>query len=471
MGSSDQRPWRRPPTARRIAVAGLVAALLMAGLAASWSARRQGEHTATAVVMLHPLAGNAYSPGGRGDELVNLETEAEVLRSEAVAGAVSKKLGGGAPDELLAAITVSVPPNTQLLQIIAHGPDDATAIARASAFASVYLAFRRARTESAVFDQVSRLEDLVDARATDRAQAIRDLARTGATSAERPILQHQVDELTVQISSLREQLVTAEAEPLDAGQVVSPGRVQDQGVLSRPLVTGGLAGSAVLLGIALLLLTRAQRLHLGTIGSLDDLADLAPLGSAPVPVPADSELVARVRSAVLAARTSRPRVVLLTRADDGRAALHRPLVTALTNARYHVVAVDLGRPSHVAALRQLVLEDAAVDDVLAERRPFLSTLRPTGTTAASPTLADLASSAGMTRSLHELAKRADVVVVTGGGLGTAAGRALLATAAGVVIEVCRGATTHEQVDAARLEADRVDCEVLGLVLVRPGSDG
>ena len=77
----------------------------------------------------------------------------------------------------------------------------------------------------------------------------------------------------------------------------------------------------------------------------------------------------------------------------------------------------------------------------------------------------------MTRSLHELAKRADVVVVTGGGLGTAAGRALLATAAGVVIEVCRGATTHEQVDAARLEADRVGCEVLGVVLVRPPATG
>lgn len=470
MGTADWMSRRASPAAGRLVALALLSALAAGAGAALWSAGRQDEHIATAVVLLHPLAGNAYSPGGRGDELVNLETEAEVLRSEAVARGVLEELQvSGDPQDLLASISVSVPANTQLLQISASGEDDAAAIARASAFASVYLEFRRGRTASAVFEQTSRIEELIDARTAERNLAIRQLA--GATSAERPVLAQQIEELTVQISSLRAQLVTAEAEPRDAGQVVSTGRIRDPGKLADPAVTGGLAGAAVLVAAFTLLVARSARTRLGTVTSLDDLADLAPpvLGAGSAPVRADADLVAAVRSAVLSGAASRPRVVVVARADCGRQNLHEPLVAALVNARYQVVSVDLGRPQQVAALRQLVLDDAAVDDVLVERRPLMSSLQPMGgeVDAGTPALADLASSAGMITSLHELAKRADVVLVACAGLGTTTGRALLAAASGVVVEVGERQTTHADVEAAVQQAELAGCQVLGLALVRP----
>lgn len=471
MGTADWMSRRASPTAGRLVALALLIALLAGTGAALWSSGRQDQHVATAVVMLHPLAGNAYSPGGRGDELVNLETEAEVLRSEAVARGVLEELGvAGDPQELLASIAVSVPPNTQLLRVSASAADDATAIARASAFVTVYLEFRRARTASAVFEQTSRIEELIGGRTAERKQAIRQLAGMPGTSAERPVLEHQVEELTVQISSLRDQLVTAEAEPRDAGQVVTAGRIREPGLLADPAVTGGLAGGAALAAAAALLVARSARSRLATITSVEDLADLAPpaLGAGAAPLRADSELVAAVRSAALNVSTSRPRVVLVARADSGEQHLHAPLADALVNARYQVVAVDLDQPRQVAALRQLVLEEAAVDDVLVEQRPLLSTLEPMDepADAEAPALADLASSAGMAGSLHELAKRADLVLVTCAGLGTTTGRALLAAASGVVVEVCERRSTRADVEVATTEADRAGCQVLGIALVR-----
>jgi len=157
----------------RVVALALLAGLLAATAAWGWAQHRSDEHLGTATIMLHPLEGNAYSPGGRGDDLVNLETEAQVLRSDTVARAVLDQLHeGGTPADLLAAVTVSVPPNTQLLQITARGPDDATAVARASAFGDVFLKFRRSRTESAVYEQTSRLEELVKNREDERDAAV-----------------------------------------------------------------------------------------------------------------------------------------------------------------------------------------------------------------------------------------------------------------------------------------------------------
>lgn len=465
---NDARPvWMPAP---RIVILVLVGALLVAVLGAGWALQRKGEHTATAVVMLHPLAGNAYSPGGRGDDLVNLETEAQVLRSEAVARAVLDQLGvAGDPAGLLAAIRVRVPPNTQLLEITATGRDAATALSRVSAFAEVYLAFRRARTESAVFEQTSRLDELVDARAAERTAAIDKLERVAASSSQRPVLEQQVEELTLQISSLRAQLVTAESGSLDPGQVVTPGRLADPGPLAEPVVVGGAAAVAVLLAACGLVVVRAGRLRPDAIRSLDDLADLAPpgLGVVRPPVRPDSEVVALVRSAVLGVATSRPRVIAIAAADRGHGALHGPLATALGNARYQVVTVDLTCARDVDAVAQLVLDEVPVDELLAEHHDFVIALHATTTGAArtESEVADLVTTAGMARGMHDLAKRADLVLVNCPGFATPVGRAVLTAASAVVLEVSAPRTSRRDVERVLEEAARSDCEVLGIVEV------
>ncbi len=473
MGSSgvERRRAGRVPS-RTVTLVLVIAAV--AGLAgAAYSQSRRGEHTAEAVIMLHPLAGNAYSPGGRGDELTNLETEAQVLRSEAVAQAVLRTLGeGGSPVDLLAAIEVRVPPNTQLLEISARGPDDRTATARASAFAEVYLEYRRARTQSATYEQTSRLSELVDARTQERSAALSRLQDRSTTTSQRPVLEQQAEELTLQISSLRAQLVAAESGNLDPGQIVTPGRARAEGVTANPAVMGAAVAMAVLLAGFAALVARAGRAGVGAIRSTEDLAGLAPpaLGPVRAPLHADDETVALARSAVLTVGAASPRVIAVARADRGHGILQPALVAALTRARYHVVSVDLGRHEDVTAMAQLVNDDVAVDDLLVEDRQFLATLRPSRPVGAhrnDAEVADLTSSAGMTRGLHDVAKRADLVVVRCPGFGTPVGRAILTAVAAAVVEVVPGQTRRADVEAVITEAERAGCEVVGFVLVTP----
>lgn len=454
----------------------LVAAL-GAALGVGWAMSRQAEHVATAVVMLHPLEGNAYSPGGRGDELVNLETEAQVLRSDAVARAVLAELGAsGSSAELLAAIEVQVPANTQLLEISARGPDDATATERASAFATVYLAYRRARTMAAVADRTSRLKELLALREDERSEALVRLDVTGAGAPERALLQQQVQELTLQIGSLRAELVASEAVSLDPGQVVTPGRPAARGIDARPDAMGVAgAAAAVLLAVAVLV-ARGGRRRAEVILTEGDLDETGPpvLGAASAPVRADSVAVARMRAAVLAAGVEGPAVVAVAALGTHRSVCHGALVDSLVRSRYELVTVDLGARGPAAAMAELVREEAGVDDVLRAEGQFLSRLHPTAEhdTAGTPAdgwsaeLADLAASSGMRRSLHELAKRAELVVVDCPGLGTAMGRSVLAASDALLVEVPAGLVDRRELEEVLTEARWARSEVVGVVLVQ-----
>ncbi|MDQ6527204.1 hypothetical protein RB608_26555 [Nocardioides sp. LHD-245] len=457
--------------ATRLVLVAVLVAGLSAAAAVAWARHRQGEHVATAVIMLHPLEGNAYSPGGRGDDLVNLETEAQVLRSDAVARAVLDQLGApGEPSDLLGATSVVVPPNTQLLEITTRGADDATAVARASAFADVYLRFRRSRTESAVYERTSRLEELVSLREGERDAALERLDKLAAAAPERELIEQQVQEVVVQISSLRAQLAAAQAVALDPGQLVTPGQVVSAGPWADPVRSGLVAaclGALLVLSVAV---ARGRRpVGLG----LSDLADggegsPVPLGVLRAPVRADSDVIAHVRSVVLAVGSDRPPVVTVAVPGRRYPLAFAALAESLTRARYEVVTVDLALPAAMAAMAELVLQEAVVDDVLVADGDFHSRLQPlTEVTRPPADFADLAASAEMRRSLAELAKRADLVLVRSPGLGTPLGRAVLAASTAVVLEVGAGTSTRADLDAVLAEAQRVGTHVVGVVEVDP----
>ncbi|TQK73061.1 hypothetical protein FBY23_4885 [Nocardioides sp. SLBN-35] len=462
----------------RVVVLALLAGLLAGAAAWGWAQRRSQEHVGTATIMLHPLEGNAYSPGGRGDDLVNLETEAQVLRSDTVARAVLDQLHEtGTPADLLAAVTVAVPPNTQLLQITARGHDDATAVARASAFGDVYLEFRRSRTESAVYEQTSRLEELVKQREDERDAAVAHLDQLKSDAPERALIQQQVQEVVVQISSLRAQLAAAQAVALDPGQVVTPGQVVGAGLWASPARVGGIAGllaALVALGIAVVRRTSAAP---DVVRHLDDLADAGPtvLGELWTPVRADSDVIAHARSVVLAVGSDRPPVVAVGAVAAGPSIAFPALVDSFVRARYEVVAVDLTRRADRQAMAELVLQDAVVSDVLVEDGHFRSRLRPLvpgAEDAPSPpdNLDDLAASAEMRRSLAELAKRADLVLLRSPGLGTTVGRAVLAASTVVVAEIAQGTATEADLAVLADEAERAGAVVAGLILTHGRED-
>lgn len=485
---------RQPDGVQRVRAEGVIRTTLLIALVAAfgtalgmgWASSRQSEHVASAVVMLHPLEGNAYSPGGRGDELVNLETEAQVLRSDAVARVVLAELGEtGSAEELLSAVDVEVPANTQLLEITARGPDDAAATRRASTFASVYLEYRRARTLAAVADRTSRMKELLAVREDERSEALVQLDASEPGAPARSLLQQQVEELTLQIGSLRAELVASQSVSLDPGQIVTPGRPDVPGLDARREVmatVGGAAAAALALAV---LAARSGERRVERVGSSEDLEEMGPpvLDGASATGRLDGSAVSRMRSATLSAGPDRPLVVAVAAVGSHPSIGHQSLVDSLVRARYELVLVDLCAPGPAAAMAELVREEVSVDDVLRPEGQFLSSLGPAApddggeATGGVPIeLEDLAASTGMRRSLHELAKRAELVVVRSPGLGTPVGRSILTACDAVLVEVPLGQVSRRDVEEVLSEAARAHCTVAGLVPVRltrgrPGRPG
>ncbi len=476
---AERRGGTRPPGWRRAVVVGVLACLAaVAGAAAgtAWTRTHPDDHSATAVILLHPLEGNAFSPVGRGDELVNLETEAQIVRSDAVARQVSEVLGGqDDPSDLLAEVEVSVPPNTQLLEITSGGPDDDTATARVAAFADVFLDYRRARTESAIFERAARLEELIRKREAERDVVLESLNHLAPASPAAALAEQQVQEVTVQISSLRAQLVAAQATSLDPGQLVTPGTPDSPGLLVNPTVTavlGAVIAAALVIGVAVLRRGRRDDVIWST-DDLDDLSEADPpvLGQVTGTVRADDEVVALVRSAVLTAVAERPLVVSVGAAAEaaGPASAYPALVEAFARARYEVVSIDLTSPVVAAAVFELVNEESTPDDVLVGCGEFRSELRPAGVPrpGRADGLSDLAASAAMTRSMAELSKRADVVLLRPGAFGTPLGRAVMALSDVVVVESHAGHTLRGELEEVAAAASHTGARIAGVVHLAP----
>lgn len=466
-----------PPSGSRRAV---VAVLLLTVVAAAvgavgavlWAGGRDQQRVATAVVLLHPLEGNAFSPVGRGDELVNLETEAQLVRSDAVATMVLEDLGlEGEPATVLDDVSVAVLPNTQLLEISVEHPDADTAVERTDAFASAFLAYRQSRSESAVFEQTARFEELIRKREDERDLALDRLADAPDGSTGATVAQQQVEEFTVEISSLRAQLAAVQAASRDPGQLVTPGAVESPGVLESPAVlalAGALAagGAALVLGLAAIRGGRdPERVPLVTVPP-----EIPVLGRLVPPARSDSEAVASVRSTVLSGTAQRPLLVLCGTAEDADESTLFPLVTeAFAKARYEVIAIDATVAAHADALGELLSEESGPDDVLVEYGSCL--LEPEPVHGPRPArrdeLPDLAASAGMVRVLGELGKRADIVLIHPGSLLSPLARALVVCVDAVVVEAPAGATTTEGLTELAGLVERSRARLAGLVHVVP----
>ena len=82
------------------------------------STRLEPQSTATTPILLTPLDGNPFDPTSRGGQLVNLESEAQSVRSTDVATLARTALGTDLTEsELLSSVTVEVPLNTQILDV------------------------------------------------------------------------------------------------------------------------------------------------------------------------------------------------------------------------------------------------------------------------------------------------------------------------------------------------------------------
>lgn len=465
---------------------GVITVVLLAATGAAggvwWGTQQDRVGAATALVLVNPLEGNPFSPDAGGDRLVNLETEAQLVTSDAVGDLVADHAPPAAGESILAGVRVDVPPNTQLLEISVTHPVPEVARARAQAFADTYLAYRRARSEAAVFDRRAEIEERIQEHTRDLAAraAKLDAARRG--SAEAVLLEQQMTDLTTQMGLLRTQAASLQAASSDPGQVVTAAALAGPGLLGEP-VRAGVLGAA--LGLALAVTMIVARVRRDTrILHPDDLAETG------LPVVAclrrdddpsvRAKQVEGLRAAVLAPPPPRPFVLLVAGVGagggvgDGAA---EDLSRGLGRAHCEVALVDLvappedGRPT-ARGVSDILADRGSLDELLVSTAPHQWVLGP-GTAPAL--LGDLVAAPQMATLVQDLRKWMDAVVLRVGDVETPDALVLVHHADAVLLEVVVGRTrTEDAVRAAELVAG-AGSRLLGLVVVdeqaRAGATG
>jgi capsular exopolysaccharide synthesis family protein len=191
---------------RRQFVLILAVVLLGGAAAAAYSFRRTPVYESTASVLVRAITTNAFDPGQRVDQQLNMFNQRQLALSEPVAAVAAKHLGTTAtPQQLVDHASADVPANSQIVRVHYRDTVPRTAQRGAEAFATAYLAFREAEaraqaksSQSALQKDIGRLRREVDqaeatvAAATSTPEAIR------AAQARITYLNNQLEPLVVQ---------------------------------------------------------------------------------------------------------------------------------------------------------------------------------------------------------------------------------------------------------------------------------
>lgn len=446
---------------KAIATTVVVAAGLavLGGLAVG--ARGSG-HSAETVILVTPLQGNPFSPD-RGDDLVNMETEARLVTSDAVATLVAADLGADPGAPVLRGVEVKVPANTQLVQITVTDADRAEARNRAAAFADAYLAYRQARSQEVVRQRQAHLDEQSSATEAEIATVTRQLSRTQPGSARAQVLQAQITDAAGRLSQVRTEVAGLGAASRDPGQVVTPAAVDPEGPLSGWRL-GAVAGA--FLGLLGSLVWFVVRLRRG--GRITAPSDAEALG---LPVLDDATAGARARL-LAGAPTGRTCVALVQAADAGDdGAPGDPwagLADSFARARYRTVRVRTDVPGPGPGLLEVLRGEEPLDAVLvrpSDDHAAAGFGAPVELLAGSPRtdheVADLVASSAMTDLVTELRRHADVVLLEGAVASSALAQALVQAADQTVLLLRPGTSRARHVTDLTDLADRSGTRVVG----------
>ena len=233
----------------------VLTALVGLGLGIGASTQITPQSTATAKILLTPLEGNPFYPSSRGEQLVNLETEAQALRSTQVAELATPEIPGDmTPAEQLGRVDVSVPVNTQILEVSYTAGNDDTAAAGAQAFADSYLEYRRANATALIDDQVADLDEQIDSVSAQLTEQSNALAGVSDNSPQATLIREQLSTLSSQLATLNATRTDLTTRSTDPGQLVTPAEVDAGGPVTPQVLLPLLglligAGAGVVIGL------------------------------------------------------------------------------------------------------------------------------------------------------------------------------------------------------------------------------
>lgn len=485
MENADVQPIRLGEVVRNNLWIIVLAALLGLGLGIAASTQISQQSSATAKILLTPLEGNPFYPSSRGEQLVNLETEAQALRSTEVATLAKEELGSDLTEsELLAQVDVSVPVNTQILEVTFTARNDEIATAGAQAFADSYLAYRTSKAKELIDGQTKDLDAQIaaaNAQLTSKATALSALP---ANSPQAKVISEEMGTIASQLATLNASRTDLTTRSTDPGQPVTPAAVEATGPLTPKLllpIVGLLLGTVIGLLIGLLRSRSDDRLRepadvldlgvtvIGTVAWNDPAGPHHADGDA-----ANDDEYRKLRVAVLAMEKRRPFTLLIAGASAGS---NGPLTvvdlsTSFARAGLDTVVVDATSsgsgparildPDNDTGLAEVLLGDALLTDALSPVAPLLWVLPP-GREIGD--VADLFVGSEMSRLLDAAKDHCDVVIVAADSVQQGVAQSLADMSDAVIVETEQDVTTRAELDRASRALQLLGSAFLGTVFL------
>jgi Mrp family chromosome partitioning ATPase len=445
-------------------------------------------------VLVQAVAGDTNASGGRTKGTINLDTEAQLVASGAVAVKAATLLRAEvSPVELAHFVSVEVPANTTVLVIRFEADTPEGAQRGSHAFAEAYLR-NREETARAGLDQQIKTLLLKVRQLTAALTGINNrLAKAQNGSFERSNLESLRNNSQNQLNSLTGRLNELTTATIGAGSIISDARAPDEPTSPNALLniaTGGMTG--LLVGLALAF--ARERFD----GRLRTAADVRDRGRMPVlaalderttprfddvlqPYGPGGRVFNRLRNEILASLKSGDQILVVTGASRGSATtlVAANLAAALARTGSDVVLVGAHLPDSVvdaAPLARMLGVSAmpGLSDLLAgriglnkamQRTPRIPSLRVI-TTGGAATAAGLMQSQRLRDTLEALRRQAGYVVIEAPSTTSSADAqslASLADAAILAVEL-RRAKRPALIDAAE-QLSRVGTPLLGAVVL------
>ena len=208
-GSVELRDYLR--VFRRQLALILAVTLLGAAAAAAYTFRRTPVYESAASVLVRAITTNAFDPGSRVDQQLNMFNQRQLAQSEPVAAIAAKSLKTTAtPAQLLEHVKVDVPANSQILRIRYQDTVPLTAQKGADAFAAAYLASREAdaraqasTSQKSLQKDITRFQKQATAAEKVIADPNADSATRQAAQAKLAAANNRLDQLLTQLSGFQ----------------------------------------------------------------------------------------------------------------------------------------------------------------------------------------------------------------------------------------------------------------------------
>jgi capsular polysaccharide biosynthesis protein/MinD-like ATPase involved in chromosome partitioning or flagellar assembly len=448
----------------------IVLAATMAGLAggAAVSQALPRVYESSTSVLVQAVEQDTNAAGGRTKGTINLDTEAQLVGSGAVAARAAALLRTTEnPVELAHDVSVEVPPNTTVLMIRYSADNPQDAMAGSHAFAEAYLRNREETARAGLDQQIKTLTMKVRQLTTSLVNINNKLAAARPGSSAHGNLESLRGNSQNQLNSLTGKLNELTTATVGAGSIISDARLPEEPVSPNTMLNiaaGGMIG--LLLGLAVAFARERFDRRVRTAGDVRDRARIPVLAALDErttphfddvlqPYGPGGRVFNRLRNEVLASMDHGDQIIVVTGASRGSA-------TTLIAAN---LAAALARTGS-----DVVLVGAHLPDSVVDTAPLARMLGVTAT----PGLSDLlAGRVGLHEALQRTARIPSLRVITTGGAATAAGlmqsqrlrdtlEALRRKAGYVVIEA---PSTSSSADAQSL-ASLADAAILAVELRR-----